>query len=385
MRLMLALLLAFASVAAAPPDEPAPVFVPLPTSPLEARLWADLDARLADPAAYRELVGGEAAIYDEGPLFPYALPVLALASRARAADADLAAIHARMAPMLDQLLAEAVRRLRVSSVEELPSVRGNATWLGQVALALGAWRLAGGDGRYEAVHGRLCASLLDEFQARGGAPLDAYPGLVWTFDTVPVLLALRVRDRTAGLPGADAAIEAHLRWLEAHMDPATGLPPARIDLDSGRVLEGPRGSDVGFRVLLMAQLDRARAQALYQRYTQHFAVDALGQSGFGEWPRGQTGRVDADSGPVVVGLGLSSTGFGLGAARVMGDAERFTRLDAQLQAWPRLWATMGPLVAPQVEALGMRLDTGRYATGLLVGDLSVLWGLSWADWGVGES
>lgn len=61
------------------------------------------------------------------------------------------------------------------------------------------------------------------------------------------------------------------------------------------------------------------------------------------------------------------------------------RLDAQLQAWPRLWATMGPLVAPQVEALGMRLNTGCYATGLLVGELSVLWGLSWADWGVGES
>ena len=217
----------------------------LPRSAAEDRLWADLSARLADPAAFGAQVAKEAPTFYEGHLFPYVLPVLALGSRR--------------------------------------------------------------DGRYEALHGRLCAALLAALEARDGAPIDAYPGLVWTFDTVPVLLALRLRDRQVGLPGAEAVLD---------------------------------------------------------------------------WPDGQTGRPDADSGPVIAGLGMASTGFGLGAARVLGDAARFARLDAELVAFPQLLAPVRPLLAPQAEALGMRLDTDAYLTGLLLGDVAMLWGVSWEDWGV---
>ncbi len=385
---MILLLTLLAAVAASEPaaqeDAPAQTPAPLLRSSVEARLWRDLDARLADPAAFQTLIDAEAPSFYEGRLFPYVLPVLALANRAQEADASRADIHLKMSFLLDRAITETARRLRAPSPEAIPEIPGYGTWQGQLALALGAWRLAGGDDRYEALHGRLCTSLLAALQAREGAPIDAYPALVWTFDTVPVLLALRLRDRTDGLEGVDAATQAHFRWLDANLDPATGLPPSRVELDSGRIVEGPRGADLGMRITLVAQLDRERAQALYARYVAHFSLNQLGLSGFAEWPDGQVGRPDADSGPVIAGLGMSSTGFGLTAARIMRDEPCFVRLDAQLANLPRLLGPLRPLLAPQARALGMNLDTDAYVTGLLLGDLAMLWGLSWTDWGVGS-
>ncbi|MBK8180999.1 MAG: hypothetical protein IPK67_19345, partial [Planctomycetes bacterium] len=70
------------------------------------------------------------------------------------------------------------------------------------------------------------------------------------------------------------------------------------------------------------------------------------------------------------------------AARIMRDEPYFIRLDAQLANLPRLLGPLRPLLAPQARALGMNLDTDAYVTGLLLGDLAMLWGLSWTDWGV---
>lgn len=386
---MLLLLLALTAMSAAPEPTGAPAVAapdvaapPLPTSAAEARLWADLERRLADPAAYQALVDGEATSFYEGRLFPYVLPVLALANRAQAPGADRDIIQHQMIVLLDRLIPEVTRRIRAKSADGIPDVEGYGTWTGQLALALGAWQLAGGDDRYEPLHRKLCDALLADLQARHGAPIDAYPGLVWTFDTVPVLLALRLRDRAVGLPGAEEAIQAHLAWVDAHLDPATSLPVSRLDLSTGRVLEGPRGADLGLRITLMAQLDRARASTLYAAFVQHFAVSAMGLDGFAEWPDGQSGRPDPDSGPVIAGLGMSSTGFGLGAARIMGDEARFARMDAELISFSRLLVPARPLLAPQAAALGLRMDTDAYLTGLLLGDLSMLWGVSWVSWGV---
>ena len=58
-----------------------PWAAPLPVSAIESRLWADLDRRLADPSAWQALVAAEAPDFYEGHLFPYVLPVMALASR----------------------------------------------------------------------------------------------------------------------------------------------------------------------------------------------------------------------------------------------------------------------------------------------------------------
>lgn len=370
----------------APADEEVPAQTAvsaMPASSVEGRLLADLDRRLADPADYRRLVGGETGSFYEGGLFPYVLPTLAMASLSRRPGADAEALRARMAKLIDLLIPEVVRALNVSSAAGIPGVQGMATWQGQLALALGAWKLAGGDDRYEALQAPLDAALLAAVQARGGAPIDAYPGMRWGFDTVPVLLALRLRDREVGLPGAEQAIQAHLRWMDTHVDSITGLPPAQLDFDSGAMVEGPRGCDLSLRVALLAQRDRARGEKMYKAYTQHFSVSSLGISGFGEWPDGKSGTADPDSGPVLMGLGMAATGLGLGAVRAARDSERFARLDAELATFPQLARPLQPMVAPEARRLGIVFDLDQFVTGFLFGDAALLWSVTWEDWGVG--
>ena len=45
-----------------------------------------------------------------------------------------------------------------------------------------------------------------------------------------------------------------------------------------------------------------------------------------EYPPGEGGPGDIDSGPVILGIGFSSTGFALAGARTFGDRERFQSL-----------------------------------------------------------
>jgi len=45
-----------------------------------------------------------------------------------------------------------------------------------------------------------------------------------------------------------------------------------------------------------------------------------------EYPHGHSGSGDIDSGPVILGYGVSATGFALGPARIHGDQALFGRL-----------------------------------------------------------
>ena len=72
-----------------------------------------------------------------------------------------------------------------------------------------------------------------------------------------------------------------------------------------------------------------------------------------EYPRGVFGLGDIDSGPVIFGFGVSSTGFSLAGARRYGDDDAFSAL----------YATTHVFGAPT--AVG---DATRFATGGPIGD-----------------
>ena len=88
-------------------------------------------------------------------------------------------------------------------------------------------------------------------------------------------------------------------------------------------------------------------------------VREAGLVGVREFPRGQSGVGDVDSGPLLLGVSASASAVTLAAARAVGDAELAADLDreAELLGLPLRWA-------------GER----RYALGLLpVGDAFLAW------------
>ena len=139
-------------------------------------------------------------------------------------------------------------------------------------------------------------------------------------------------------------------------------------------MAAPRGCDLSWRISLLAQLDRREARVLYRRFVKQFWVERVLIAGFAERPNGAEGSEDMDSGPILWRIGLSATGFGVGAAISSGDTLRLLRLQSHLWAgavlFPALRHAVGPVFPFQKQ----------YLTGMLMGDAAMFAMAGWYDW-----
>lgn len=350
------------------------------TDGIQRRLAKQFIARALDMPSYRRRVAEECNGFPEGDLFPFAFPALALLADLERGKGVHGAREAASA------LVEACRAAvtaRLGDVRALgPGARENV-YLGWLALVLSRWEQVSGDTSHAAERRHVCAILRAELEAMtDGGPLDSFPGTCWPFDTIPPLLALRLSDLLDRESRSAAAIERHLVWIETRgCDPATGLPASHVDSRHAPNGSPPRGCDLSWRIGFMKLLDESRARKLYERYARQFWSELLLLAGFREYPRGHAGRMDADSGPIVLGLGMAATGFGLNATRAAGDSLRELRLGVLLFKFDVSWQVAAGLFKRQLQGralpgLGAPIDTGC-TTGFLFGDASLLLTLTW--------
>jgi hypothetical protein len=195
--------------------------------------------------------------------------------------------------------------------------------------------------------------------------LAGYPGQYWPCDSVVAAAALA---DAAGLVNEPSWLTTVADWrlqVQAHLDPATGLLPHRVAA-SGQLLEGTRGSSQSiiqaFWPVIALALDDQTDQATWTRFVDQFVVSRLGLVGVREYPRGQGGPGDVDSGPLVLGVSASASAVTLAAARQVGDA------------------TLADVLDREAELLGLGFTWSgarRYALGQVpVGDAFLAWARS---------
>jgi hypothetical protein len=97
-------------------------------------------------------------------------------------------------------------------------------------------------------------------------------------------------------------------------------------------------------VRYMAPFAPERARVMWERYRDVFTVDLGVVVGLREWPPGVERKADSDSGPIVRGIGVAASGFGIGAARAAGDDLMYARLVAS--------ASMVKTLSPAMEKAG---------------------------------
>ena len=90
----------------------------------------------------------------------------------------------------------------------------------------------------------------------------------------------------------------------------------------------PRGSGTAFSLVAIHYADPKLASILYQGIKKSLASSLLGFGVVREYPHGIHGKGDIDSGPIILGYGLSATGFTISGARMFGDEDYFKRLFA---------------------------------------------------------
>jgi hypothetical protein len=353
---------------------------------MRQKLWEQFQSLLSDAKGYAARVRRECRGFPEGDLFPYVLPACAYTNVAVGEPKLSPQARKRVAQLVELARPAVVRRVRPpgAKLENLKVYRNHATYLGQYNLALGCYRLIGGDDRFADEHKAVSDALHEALVKARGRPLWSLPGLCWPFDTIPCLLSLRLYDRCTGVDRTSVLIKRHLEWVKRHAtDSTTGLPYSRIDLRSGRALERPRGCELSWRICLMAQIDEAAARPLYRSYVKSFWLDRGVIAGFAEWPGGRSGRQDRDSGPILLGVGMSASGFGLGAATAMADAPRAERLCAQLAEFRTLLEGMirrSPASRRRLTMGGVIDPRSTYSTGFLFGDACLFYAITWRRW-----
>lgn len=203
-----------------------------------------------------------------------------------------------------------------------------------------------------------CEALSAAF-ARSATPfLTSYPNQAWPVDSVVGVAALR-RCNDLFETRYDDVIARWIAMAQERTDPATGLLSHRADPRSGQPLDSARGSSQSIIVRFLPVVDPEWGLDQYRRFRAQFVTTVAGLPGVREYPHGQEGVGDVDSGPLLAGVSLSATTVTLGAARAWGDA----RLAEPLRFGG--------------EFLGIGIEIGgekRYALGVLpVGDAFLAW------------
>ncbi|HZX02189.1 hypothetical protein [Kribbella sp.] len=141
--------------------------------------------------------------------------------------------------------------------------------------------------------------------------LPAHPGQAWPVDSVVAIASLRLYDAVVA-PRFGQFARNWVTSMKTKLDPATGLLPHQVVPH----VTGARGSSQAMIQRFLVDIDPTFARAQYQLFKDKF-VTGLGVR---EYPKGSAGPGDVDSGPLVLGMSLSATVVGMGAARAHHDS-----------------------------------------------------------------
>lgn len=230
------------------------------------------------------------------------------------------------------------------------SKNGHA-YLGYVNLALGMERMLYPNNRHTKYHDRLTKAFVRRIRTSKTGLIETYPGETYPADVSSVIGSIGLYDRVTKSDHS-ALLERWSRTFKGrYLDARSGLVIQSVNSRTGESLDLPRASGTGISSYFLSFADRELSAHLYRTLkNQHTSFAGFG--GIREYPPGSGWRMgDIDSGPVLFGVGVSSTGFSISGARIHGDRNTFVSLfrTASLFGAPvnrsggRIFVTGGPL------------------------------------------
>ncbi len=249
-----------------------------------------------------------------------------------------------------------------------------------------------GDLRHRALLEDQVETLSAELAAAPHRLLDDYPGECYPTDVVWAVAAIRRADAVLGTDHRALANDL-LGHLQGSLLDPLGLPPYLADSRGGTAIGGSRGCSNSGLLIMLPELDADLARRWFDLYEKHFWQRRGLFDGFREFPPGEVGRGDVDSGPVILGHGVAACAFGAGAARANGRWARHRTLSAEsvLFAWPlpdgqllvpRLLsnATEAPLLGESGVLFSLTRPGPRGAAEFPAEGLSPLFWILWCSW-----
>jgi hypothetical protein len=200
-------------------------------------------------------------------------------------------------------------------------------YLAYSALALGMARLV--DPTFPPAIAKVHDALIAAYERRllrsETGLIETYPGEAYPTDVAAVAAAIAVHGRVTLVDHTPVLRHWAERVRALQIDPKSGLVIQRMGAADGRPHDAPRGSGTGLAAYFAGFADPGVAELLAEGLFRHESV-IWGFGAIREYADGYTGRGDVDSGPVLLGVSVSATGFALAPARALKRREAFVRI-----------------------------------------------------------
>jgi hypothetical protein len=212
-----------------------------------------------------------------------------------------------------------------NGLSSLDSASGHA-YLGYTNLALSMLRLHKPDNRFSKINDQLTEALVRRLSKAPHGIIETYPNEAYPADLAAVMGSISIYDRATGKNHQALLDKLMLQFRQKFIDPKTGLVFQAIDASSGTPVDKPRSSGTALSAYFLSFVDPEAAKAIFRGIPSKQKIILLGLVGIREYPQGQSGQGDIDSGPLAMGASPSATAFSLGGARLSGDKKLYRDL-----------------------------------------------------------
>lgn len=210
------------------------------------------------------------------------------------------------------------------AMDSLTGAEGHVAFLGYANLALSLRRKLG-PSRFDVDNDRITEALARRLEASEIALLETYPGERYPVDNAAAIASIALHDRVMGRQPRAIVVRCLRVMRERYVDSKTGLLIQAVGA-SGASVDRPRGSGSALGSYFLSFADPELSLALEQAVRRELSGNVLGFGVVREYPTGQSGHGDIDSGPLVFGWSISAMGFSLGAAKIARDETAFREL-----------------------------------------------------------
>ena len=147
----------------------------------------------------------------------------------------------------------------------------------------------------------------------------------WPADQAATLYAIWSFDQNNGTTLSKEPIKEWFTYIKKNAtDSRTRLPYSNIT--GKRFGKTPRGCALSWSIRYMGSFAPSEAKSQWSQYKKKFYVQHGPAHGFREWPKGINHRGDGDSGPIIYGMGVAASAFGMSAAKVLQDYNTYQKL-----------------------------------------------------------
>jgi hypothetical protein len=174
--------------------------------------------------------------------------------------------------------------------------------------------------RYKNTFSNQCEIIKNALIQSESPFLQSYQNQSWPADMFVAMSSINNYDKIFAAK-YENEVKEWIKNVRNNLDSTTNMIPHQTDSRTGRTLEGAKGSSSSLMIRLLFDMDSVFAKEQYGLYKSNFVTKTFGLPSVREYPNGQIGKGDIDSGPVIFGVGFSATIVSIGTFSKLGDLD----------------------------------------------------------------